>query len=95
MDIFGQTPCCVASVTVPGLVYQLTESMVVNGQPVSYYAGDLIPLGNVMGTCDFRKQTASITWLGKQYQQPFSNGKALYVKGLGEWQTQRHKDLSG
>ncbi len=80
----GQTPCCIDNVTIPGLVYQQTETVNSFDRIQNVTMGEQIQVGSVMGSCDFRRQTASITWKGAQYAMPFANGRALYVVGLGE-----------
>ncbi len=87
VDMNGQTPCCIDNVTIPGLVYAASETVASNNRQKSYVAGEQIQVGSVLGTCNFRQQTASITWKGTQYAMPFAQGRALYVVGEGEFQS--------
>ena len=84
VDLNGETPCCIDQVTVPGLVYLKNETVASNARVQTYTEGQRIQLGSMMGSCNFRQRTASITWKGKQYPMPFEHGRALYVVGLGE-----------
>lgn len=82
-ELNGQTPCCIDNVTIPGLVYTRNETVASFSRVKTYMAGEQIQVGSVMGSCDFRHRTASITWKGSQYAMPFENGRALYIVGMG------------
>lgn len=82
-DLNGQTPCCIDNVTIPDLVYTRNETVASFSRVKTYTAGAQIQVGSVMGSCDFRHQTASITWKGLQYAMPFEQGRALYIVGMG------------
>lgn len=65
----GSIPCCMRAVVAPA-------SRSTRPDPA---APKTVPIGDVLGTCDLGKQTASFTWLGAVYQQDIHGAKLLTI----------------
>lgn len=67
----GSIPCCMRAAVAPLAANRSTRPD--PGAPKT------VPIGDVLGTCDLGKQTASFTWLGAVWQQDIHGAKLLTI----------------